>query len=104
MPPLELDLSGHAGFAMLQSVDATGNACPSLHVATAMFTAIWLDRLLRMLRMRWGLRAANAAVFAAIAYSTLATKQHLVLDALAGAALGAVFALAAWHWRPRLDR
>lgn len=100
VPPLGFDVSGHAGFAMLQGVDATGNACPSLHVATAMFTAIWVEHLLRRLQMPWGLRLANAALFAAIAYSTLATKQHVLLDALAGAALGTIFALAALRWRP----
>ena len=93
VPPLTFDVSGHPGFALLYGVDATGNACPSLHVATAMFTAIWVDYLLRQLQMPWGLRLGNGVWFAAIAYSTLATKQHVVLDALAGAALGAVFAL-----------
>lgn len=100
VPPHGFDVSGHAGFAMLQGVDSTGNVCPSLHVATAMFTAIWVEHLLRRLRMPSGLRLLNAAAFAAIAYSTLATKQHVVLDALAGAALGVVFALAALRWSP----
>ena len=43
VPSLALDSSGHPGFAMLKTVDAAGNACPSLHVATSMFTAIWVD-------------------------------------------------------------
>jgi hypothetical protein len=38
--------------------------------------------------------------FAAIAYSTLAVKQHVVLDALAGALLGMAFALPSLRWRP----
>ncbi|MEI6604562.1 MAG: phosphatase PAP2 family protein [Verrucomicrobiota bacterium] len=101
VPPLGFDVTGHPGFAMLQGVDATGNACPSLHVATALFTAIWVEHMLRQLQMPWGLRLANAASFAAIAYSTLATKQHVLLDALAGAALGTIFALAALRWRPQ---
>jgi len=101
VPPLAFDVSGHAGFAMLQGVDAAGNACPSLHVATAMFTAIWVEHLLRHLQMPWGLRLANVGLFAAIAYSTLATKQHVLIDALAGAALGTIFALAALRWRPQ---
>lgn len=101
VPPLGLDVSGHAGFAMLQGVDASGNACPSLHVATSLFTAIWVEYMLRSLQMPWGLRAGNAIWFMAIAYSTLATKQHVMLDLLAGVALGSVFALAALRWRPK---
>lgn len=94
VPPLGFDVSGHPGFAMLQGVDASGNACPSLHVATAIFTAIRVAHLLRTLATPRTLQLLNLAWFAAIAYSTLATKQHVVLDALAGAALGTIFALA----------
>lgn len=101
VPALGIDLSGHAGFAMLQGVDAAGNACPSLHVATAMFSAIWIDRLLHHMRTPTALRVFNGLWFAAIAYSTLAIKQHVVLDVLAGALLGVAFAtlsLRGWTW------
>jgi membrane-associated phospholipid phosphatase len=101
VPALALDVSGHAVFAMLQSVDAAGNACPSLHVGTAMFTAIWVHQLLCQVQAPRVLRVLNGVWFAAIAYSTLATKQHVVLDALAGALLGIAFALPSWRWRPR---
>jgi membrane-associated phospholipid phosphatase len=36
----------------------------------------------------------NIGWFLAIAYSTLATKQHVVIDAFAGAVLGTLFAIA----------
>lgn len=101
VPPSGIDLSGHAGFAMLKGVDAAGNACPSLHIATAMFSAIWIDRLLQHIRTPTALRVLNGLWFAAIAYSTLAIKQHVVLDVLAGATLGSVFAalsLRRWRW------
>ena len=100
VPPFGGEISGHPWFAILQGVDATGNACPSLHVATALFTAIWAEFLLCQLHLPWALRLLNAAWFAAIAYSTLATKQHVALDLLAGAVLGGGFALAALRWRP----
>lgn len=93
IPPLAIDVSGYPGFAMLQGVDAAGNACPSMHVAVAIFTAIRLDHVLREARTPVFLRLANWLWFAAIAYSTLAVKQHVVLDALAGALLGMAFAL-----------
>lgn len=99
IPPLAIDVSGYPGFAMLQGVDAAGNACPSMHVAVAIFTAIRLDHVLREARTPAGFRLANWVWFAAIAYSTLAVKQHVVLDALAGAALGMAFALPSLRWR-----
>jgi hypothetical protein len=104
VPPLAFDVSGFAGFAMLQGVDATGNACPSMHVAIALFTMLWIEHLLRRMRAPLALRGLNLAWFLAIAWSTLAIKQHVVLDALAGALLGLAFALPSLHWRPGAAR
>jgi membrane-associated phospholipid phosphatase len=103
VPALELDpdLARFPAFALLQGVDATGNAFPSLHVATAMFSAIWIERLLREMGAPLALRVLNGAWFLLIVYSTLATKQHVVLDVAAGVPLGILFALAALRWRPR---
>lgn len=100
IPPLAIDVSGFPGFAMLQGVDAAGNACPSMHVAVAIFTAIRLGQVLREARTPALLRMLNWAWFAAIAYSTLAVKQHVVLDVLAGALLGMAFAIPSLRWRP----
>lgn len=100
VPPLRVDVSQLAGFGLLQGVDAAGNACPSLHVATATFSAIWIEHLLRHAHAPMYLRLGNAGWFIAIAYSTLAIKQHVALDALAGVLLGIPFALASLRWRP----
>ncbi len=86
-----------SGWAMpadfLKSIDAAGNACPSLHVATAVFSGAWLARALRGIDAPRAIRVANALWCAGIVYSTLATRQHVVLDVLGGLALGT---LAAW--------
>ncbi|MBT9524625.1 MAG: phosphatase PAP2 family protein, partial [Rhizobacter sp.] len=47
-----------------------------------------------------GLRLANLVWFLAIAYSTVATQQHVALDVAAGAVLGAAFAWPSLRWRP----
>jgi PAP2 superfamily len=100
-PLLPVDVAQHPGFVLLQGVDAAGNACPSLHVATALFTALWVQRhFARLAAPRW-LRVANVLWVCLIVYSTLAIKQHVVLDALAGAALGAVFGWASMRWFPQ---
>lgn len=90
--PYPIDLELHPAFAVLQGVDGPGNACPSLHVATAAFTAVWVHHLLVRVGAPAVLRAVNVAWFAAIAYSTLAVKQHVLLDVLAGLGLGLLFA------------
>ena len=100
VPPLQLDVSSFPGFAMLQGVDAAGNACPSMHVAAATFTIVRVSQVLRQASAPILLRVFNAAWFAAIVFSTLAIKQHVVLDAVAGAFLGVAFALPSLRWRP----
>jgi membrane-associated phospholipid phosphatase len=83
----------YPGMAFLKGVDAAGNACPSLHVATAVYSAFRLNWLLPTLGFRRSACWINALWCVAIAYSTVATRQHVVIDVIAGAALGAVFAL-----------
>ena len=104
VPPRQIDVTGLPGFALLQGVDAAGNACPSLHVATAAYTSIWVARLLRLIAAPWALRALNLGWVLAITYSTVAVQQHVVLDALAGAALGTLFAVVAIRCCPQLGR
>lgn len=101
IPTFVFDRGGMPGFALLQGIDAPGNACPSMHVAIAMFSAVWIDVLCRECRVPVLWRLVNAAWLAAIVWSTLAIRQHVVLDAIAGAALGAAFAVPSLVWRGR---
>jgi membrane-associated phospholipid phosphatase len=101
VPSLTLDATGVPGFAVLQGVDAASNACPSMHVAVAIFTAVRIDEVFRATRSPLLMRLLNAAWFAVIAYSTLAIKQHVALDVAAGALFGLCFVLPSLHWRPR---
>lgn len=91
-PPFAIDWGRYPGLDLLKGVDASGNACPSLHVASAVFAACWMHRLLRQLGSPGWALALNWAQALAIGWSTLATRQHVALDALAGAALGFAFA------------
>lgn len=100
IPPMTVDAGGFPGFALMQGIDAPGNACPSMHVAIAVFTAIWIDHHFRACRVPGWLRVANWAWFVAITFSTVAVRQHVVLDATAGALLGMVFAWPSLRWRP----
>jgi membrane-associated phospholipid phosphatase len=93
IPKPEIDWSQHPSVFYLKTVDASGNAFPSLHVAFAVFTALWFVRILREMGAGAVARALNWLWCLGIIYSTLATRQHVALDAVAGAVLGAPFAV-----------
>ena len=98
VPPPDVDWSHHPGFGFLKAADAAGNACPSLHVAFAVFTAVWFARLLRRMDAGRVVRSLNWVWCAGILYSTIATRQHVSLDVLAGAVLGACVAALHLRW------
>jgi membrane-associated phospholipid phosphatase len=93
VPPANIDWALYPGASVLKGVDAAGNACPSLHVATAVFSGLWLEwsvpRTPKGQLFRW----CNLAWCAAIAYSTLATRQHVAVDVACGALLGTIMAV-----------
>jgi len=89
IPVPEIDWSLHPSFRFLKNTDLAGNACPSLHVAFAVFTALWFERILPSLGGGRVARAANLLWALLITHSTLGTRQHVALDLYWGAALGA---------------
>jgi hypothetical protein len=94
VPPAHVDWVLYPGMAFLKEVDAAGNACPSLHVAAAVYSSCWLFWLIQEMRWTSGAQAVQLLWGLAIVYSTIATKQHVALDAAAGILLAAVFAAA----------
>jgi membrane-associated phospholipid phosphatase len=94
VPRPDVAWSQHPAFAFLQSIDASGNACPSLHVAFAVFTAVWFERLWRQMGAGRLVRVFNWLWCLGILYSTIAIRQHVSLDVLAGAVLGAAVVIA----------
>jgi membrane-associated phospholipid phosphatase len=92
-PAPDIDWSRYRDMDLLKSIDASGNACPSLHVATALFSGMWLHRLLRRFGAPLWVLSINWIWCVAIIYSTLAIRQHVLVDVAAGLLLGA---LAAW--------
>lgn len=98
VPALNVDWSRYPSLGFLKAADAAGNACPSLHVAFAVFSAASIARSLRQLAAgRWP-RAANWLWCLGITYSTIATGQHVFVDVLAGVALGGLVAFGHRRW------
>jgi membrane-associated phospholipid phosphatase len=101
VPPFEIStVAGSEAFEMLKGMDASGNACPSMHVAFAVFSAAWLAQVLKAIRVPAPLQLFNIAWLLAISWSTVAIRQHVVLDVVAGALLGGAFAWLSLRWRP----
>jgi membrane-associated phospholipid phosphatase len=90
VPDLSIDWSLYPSLAFLKAIDVSGNSCPSLHAAFAVFTAIVLHRHLSAIRAPRTLLACNALWGLGIVYSAIATRQHVALDVIAGSLLAGV--------------
>ena len=88
VPAANIDWTQYPDVNFLKNMDASGNACPSLHVTTAVFSGIWLHHLLRRFGAPQWLLVFNGMWCIGIVYSTLATRQHVAVDVLAGLVLG----------------
>lgn len=89
IPLSDIDWSLHPWLEPLKQADAAGNACPSLHVAFAVLGMIAIERVCVRIGAPTLVRALNLVWCVGIIYSTLAIRQHVVIDAIAGCALGA---------------
>lgn len=92
-PAPDIDWTRYPDMDLLKNIDASGNACPSLHVATAFFSGVWFHQLLRRFGGPLWIHLLNWTWCFGIIYSTLAIRQHVAVDVAAGLVLGG---LAAW--------
>lgn len=99
VPAANIDWAQYPGVDFLKTMDASGNACPSLHVATAVFSGIWLHHLLRRFGAPRWILIFNGAWCIGIVYSSLATRQHVAVDVLAGLVLGGLAAYLSLRYR-----
>lgn len=92
VPFASADWFNDPALVILRELDMTGNAFPSLHVASAIFSAICLHRQLNFIGCPRWLKSTSWMWCVSIVYSTLAIKQHVFWDALAGLILGVIVA------------
>lgn len=104
VPVADIDWSQYPEVDFLKSIDAAGNACPSLHVATAVFSAVWLHHLLRRFGVPLWLIILNWMWCVGIVYSTMATRQHVAVDVFAGLGLGVPAAYLSLRYRIDAER
>ncbi len=88
VPLLDVQWADYPRLAFLKTSDAGGNAFPSLHVAFAVLACGALARLWRAVDAPHWVRVGSVLWAAGIIYSTLATRQHVMLDVLGGLVLG----------------
>ena len=98
-PAPDLDWTQYPEMDFLKNIDASGNALPSLHVATAVFSGVWFHHLLRRFGGPLWILMLNWTWCIAIIYSTLAVRQHVTVDVAAGLVLGGVAAWLSLHRR-----
>ena len=99
VPPAGIDWTQYPEVRFLKELDASGNAFPSLHVATAVFSGIWLHHLLRGFGAPLGILIFNTIWCVGIVYSTLATRQHVAVDVISGLLLGTLTAFTSLRYR-----
>lgn len=85
---------------LLKSADNSHNACPSLHVAFSVLTAVWLHWILKQVAAPRWLHGINVVWCLLIVWSTMAIRQHVALDVETGAVLGLIIALGFIYARP----
>jgi membrane-associated phospholipid phosphatase len=83
-PTFGVDWADYPALQILKATDLGGNAFPSLHVAFAAYSGVVIASELRSLRAPAWVRAGNWVWCAAIVYSTLATRQHVLIDVVGG--------------------
>jgi membrane-associated phospholipid phosphatase len=83
-------------YAFIVANDERGNACPSLHVAYTLVAAIMMHGWLSCFQRRLILRAVAWTWALAIIFSTIAIRQHLVIDVAWGLVLG-LAGVVAWR-------
>ena len=101
IPPVDIDWTQYPNVDFLKNIDAAGNAFPSLHVATAVFSGIWLHHLLRRFGAPVWILTLNGLWCVGIVYSTIATRQHVMVDVLGGLLLGVLTAYFSLRYRVR---
>lgn len=98
-PVPNIDWVRYPDMDFLKNIDASGNACPSLHVATAFFSGVWMHHLLRRFGGPLWILLFNWIWCIGIIYSTMAIRQHVVVDVGAGLILGGLVAWLSLRYR-----
>lgn len=87
--PIERDNIFAKAVEMIRAADTPYGVCPSIHVATITVEALSIkDSVISFLGRREKIAAYMITLL--IAYSTMAIKQHSIMDVIAGALLAAV--------------
>ncbi len=94
IPNFTVDTLPGTSLQFLKMVDSAGNAFPSLHVSFSVLACVVLARQLREVGAPVWLRAVNVAWAAGIVYSTMAVRQHVLIDVMGGFALGVLLGVA----------
>jgi membrane-associated phospholipid phosphatase len=102
VPEWGFDWNDYPTLSFLKQSDASGNACPSLHVGFAVFSGLWLHQILNTLQAAKAWHWISGVWCLAIILSTLTTKQHVIIDVVCGIIFGVCVYLENYFWMKRL--
>lgn len=95
--------AGSVEITRLKSTDMNANAFPSMHVASAVFAYLWLNKQFSQMNAPAAAYTISAVWCIGIVYSTMAIRQHLFIDVIGGVALGSLIAIGTLkHYSKRL--
>jgi hypothetical protein len=95
LSPRPAEVESRLYYWLVTAVDGERNAVPSLHAAMGTLAALQLDWHVRAIRARPVWRILIGGWWCVFLYSTLATRQHRVLDLVAGVLLAVLLQLLA---------
>jgi len=99
VPGFSVDWNTYPALSFLKARDGGANAFPSLHVAFAVHSLVFIRRALLAVVAPLATHLANWAWAAVILWSVIATRQHVFVDVVGGIAAGMAslaFAREAW--------
>ena len=102
VPIFPIDGETHPALRFLKTTDAVGNAFPSLHVSFSVYACWFLARQLREVGAPTWARVLNLVWAAGIVYSTMAVRQHVLIDVAGGLLLGGAFCVAPRIFKPKV--
>jgi membrane-associated phospholipid phosphatase len=88
------------GYHYLTMFVSPANACPSLHASMAAFSALCYEQVAPHMRRQQLWRIVLWIWAVGVIYATLATKEHVSLDAAAGFLLGSATYFWAFRFKP----
>lgn len=90
-------------FSLVLRIDKTINACPSLHASLALYCACCVTRMIKAQHRSQYFNLGLWLWVIGILFATISTRQHVVIDLLAGAILAGIIYSRIFHSKKKRE-